>query len=302
MHRAFAAWLTARPWHAAFASALAGALFPSFVIPFVLLPGAISVLVMLRFDWAAAVGIALCGVAAAALVVLASSPPSLWVFVLLVSVGLLFVGPLAFAAVLKRTTSMTLAVQLAVLAAAAAVVLAHALTEDPGVLWEPAVEPVVASMVDAGLYSDSERHEIVQRLAQTMWGMLAACSMVLILGALFLGSWWQSLLSQPGAFGQAYRRLRLGVVLGTSLTIVFALFFWRRSSLVTSLASVGLVALMLQGLAAAHRSKARGSLNKGWLAAIYVLLVVPLWNSVTICALAAWGFVDNWRKPKPQNA
>jgi predicted permease len=72
------------------------------------------------------------------------------------------------------------------------------------------------------------------------------------------------------------------------------------SMLLASLAWVGLPALVFQGLAAAHRSKAKGSLNQGWLAAIYVLLVVPLSNSVTILALAVWGFIDNWRKPKAQ--
>ena len=35
-------------------------------------------------------------------------------------------------------------------------------------------------------------------------------------------------------------------------------------------------ALAFQGLAAAHRSQAGGRLNRGWLAAIYVLLIVPL--------------------------
>jgi hypothetical protein len=49
---------------------------------------------------------------------------------------------------------------------------------------------------------------------------------------------------------------------------------------------VAFVGLAFQGLAAAHRSKARGSMNRGWLAAIYVLLIVPLSTSITVVVLA----------------
>ncbi len=301
MHRALAAWLIARPWRAAFASALAGALSPSFLLPFVLVPGAVAVLVLLRFNGVAALGIAACGIVSATFVLLSVWEPNVWLFVLAGLAVCLFLGPIGLAAVLKRTRSMTFAVQVAVLAAAGAVVLGHLLPQDPGALWMPAVEPVVNSMVEAGLYPDDERDVLMQRWAQTMWGMLAACSLVLTLGALFLGSWWQSLLTAPGAFGTEYRRLRLGVVLGTSLTIVFALLFWSHSSLLASLASVGFVALVFQGLAAAHRSKARGSLKQGSLAAIYVLLILPLLNWIAIYVLAIWGFIDNWRRPKAQS-
>jgi hypothetical protein len=202
---------------------------------------------------------------------------------------------------LKRSGSMNLCVQVGVLVAAAAVLVVHGVLEDPGEFWLPLVHNAIDATADTGLYPESERGTIVQMWAQTMWGVFAALSLAVVLGALFLGRWWQSLLSAPGAFGYEYRRLRLGVVLGTSLTLVFGLLMWNNSTLLASLAWVGLPALVFQGLAAAHRSKARGSLNQGWLAAIYVLLIVPLSNSVTICALAVWGFIDNWRKPRPQS-
>jgi hypothetical protein len=74
------------------------------------------------------------------------------------------------------------------------------------------------------------------------------------------------------------------------------------SALVSSLLWVAFVGLAFQGLAAAHRSKARGSMNRGWLAAIYVLLIVPLSTSITVVVLALWGFADNWLRPRAQRA
>jgi len=68
--------------------------------------------------------------------------------------------------------------------------------------------------------------------------------------------------------------------------------------LISALAWVAFVALTFQGLAAAHRSRAGGRLNRGWLAAIYLLLVVPLSMMLTMFVLAVWGFADNWLRPR----
>jgi hypothetical protein len=305
MHRALAAWLTARPWRAAFASALCGALSAisplpyASPLPFVVLSGAISVLVLLRFDTTSAFGVAFSGAMAASLIVLTQMHASVWLFA---AVLWIFFAPVALAALLKRTQSMNLCVQTAVLATAGCVLLIYAVLEDPAEFWIPLVTRAVDAASESLFYPPDERELIVNVWAQTMWGALAAYSLALVLGALFLGRWWESLLRAPGEFGLEYRRLRLGIVLGTCITVLFALLVLNRTSLIASLAWVGLPALVFQGLAAAHRSKARGSLNRGWLAAIYVLLIVPLWNSVTICVLALWGFVDNWRRPKVQGA
>lgn len=303
MHRALAAWLIARPWRAALASAITGGLSVFFPFPFGIVAGALPVLVLLRSELASAIGIAAMSAVVATLVVVADTGPNTWVFgVVLLSFLLgVFFGSVALAALLKRTGSMNLCVQIGVLVAVAAVLAIHAALEDPGGFWLPLVHDAVVTVVDTGIDTESERSAIAHMLARTMWGASCAMSLALVLGALFLGRWWQSLLSAPGAFGYEYRQLRLGAVLGTSLTVVFGLLLWSNSTVLASIAWVGLPALAFQGLAAAHRSKASGSLNRGWLAAIYVLLIVPLSNWATICALAVWGFIDNWRKPSPQS-
>jgi hypothetical protein len=299
MHRAIAAWLTERPWRAAFASALCGALSPQMLLPFVVLAAAIPVLVLLRFDLRIAAGIALTGAAAATWVVLSVSEANVWVFI---GIAWLFVGPLALAAILKRTGSMNLSFQVAVLIAAAVVTAVHVLLPDPIAVWLPLLKPIVDSMIAAGIHLEGDAETIVQLWARTMWGALAALSLGPVLGAVFLGRWWESLLRAPGAFGEEYRRLRLGVVLGLLVTAVFVLTLVSDAALVSSLAWVGFAALVFQGLAAAHRSKARGSLNRGWLAAIYVLLIVPISTSITVFVLALWGFADNWLRPRAQRA
>jgi hypothetical protein len=267
------------------------------LLPFMIFAGAIPVLMSLRFDLRIALAIALTGGACATWVVLSVTEPNVWIFV---AIGCLFLSPLALAALLKRTGSMNLSFQVAVLGAALAVLAVHLIMSDPVAIWVPLLRRVIESMISAGLQLEGEREAIIQLWARTMWGALAALSLATILGGLFLGRWWDSLLRSPGAFGEEYQRLRLGFVLGVLVSILFVLALVSDAPLISSLAWVGFSALAFQGLAAAHRSKARGSLNRGWLAAIYVLLIVPLSMSVTVFVLALWGFADNWLRPRAQ--
>jgi hypothetical protein len=295
MHRAIAAWLTEHPWRAALASAVCGALSPQMMLPFMLLAGAIPVLVALRSDSKAALGVAATGAAAAGWVVASVSQPPAWVFA---SIALLFFSPVLLAILLRRTGSLNLSFQIAVLGAAAALIVVHLALPDPIAMWTQLLHRVLESMAAAGLRIEGDQNAIVLAWARTMWGALAALSLAMVFGGVLLGRWWQSLLQSPGAFGPEYRRLRLGIALGVTITALFVIALATDGPLIASLAWVAFVALAFQGLAAAHRSKAGGRLNKGWLAAIYVLLIVPLSMSFTVFVLAMWGFVDNWLRPR----
>lgn len=297
MHRAIASWLTTHPWRAAFVSAVCGALSPQMMLPFMVLAGAIPVLAALRFDSRAALGIAATGAAAAAWVVFSASQLMWW---LVAGILVLFFSPVLLAMLLKRTGSMNLCFQVAVLGTACLLLMIHLSLADPVAMWMELLRRVLDSMAQAGLRIDGDREAIIQVWARTMWGALAALTLAMTLGGLFLGRWWQSLLEAPGAFGGEYRRLRLGMALGVVISVVFIVALTTDSPLAASLAWVAFVALAFQGLAAAHRSKAGGRLNRGWLAAIYVLLIVPLSMSITVFVLAIWGFADNWLRPRPQ--
>jgi hypothetical protein len=298
MHRAIAAWLTERPWRAAVASAFCGAMSPQMLLPFSILAGAVPTLIALRFDPKTGLGVAAAGAVAAAAVVLAVTPPSVWVFG---AIGLLFLSPLGLAVLLRKTGSIVLAFQVAVLGAAAALIGVHLALSDPIAVWADLLHQVIGSMAEAGIRLEGDQDEIVAVWARTMWGALAALALATVFGGMLLGRWWLSLLQSPGQFGAEYRKLRLGATLGVAVTVLFILALFTESSLIASLAWVAFAALAFQGLAAAHRSKAGGRLNRGWLAAIYVLLVVPLSTSMTVFILALWGYADNWLRPRAQS-
>lgn len=296
MHRAIAAWLTERPWRAAVAIVFCGAL-SQLLLPFTVLASAIPVLSALRFDARIGLGVAAIGAAAASWIVYSLAPSVLpGTFP---GIVLSFFGPVALALLLKRTGSLNLCYQVAVLVAGALLVVVHVSLADPVAVWKTLLTQLLDSMQAAGLNTQADRDALVDSLARSMWGALGALTLAFVFGTLLLGRWWESLLrAEPGAFGSEYRQLRLGIVLGVTATALFVLALTTEIALVASLAWVAFVALAFQGLAAAHRSRAGGRLSRGWLAAIYLLLVVPLSMIQTLFVLASWGFADNWLRPR----
>jgi hypothetical protein len=296
MHRAIAAWLTEHPWRVVIASALCGAL-SQLMLPFTVLASAIPVLAVLHFDARLGLIAAAVGAASASWIVVSLVPavmPATFV-----GIVLLYFGPLALAVLLKRTGSLNLCFQISVLSIGVLLAGVYTALADPVAVWKPLLDQILtATQASAGLKTQAERDALVAVLARSMWGAAGAFALATVFSTLLLGRWWQSLLRSPGSFGAEYQRLRLGVTLGVAVTLLFVLAMATDVALFAALASVAIMALTFQGLAAAHRSRAGGRLKLGWLAAIYLLLVVPLSNVVTMFALALWGFADNWLRPR----
>jgi len=295
MHRAIAAWLTERPWRAAGVIAFFGVL-TQLVPPLTVFVCAIPVLSVLRFDARNGVIVAAIGTAAASWITY--SLASTVMTGTFIGIALTFFGPLALGLLLKRTGSLNLCFQVAVLGIGVLLAVVHAVLPDPVGFWKPLLLQMLDSMQQAGLKIEGDRNVLVAGWAPAMWGALGGLTLATLFGSMLLGRWWDSLVRAPGAFGAEYRNLRLGVALGVVVTVVFVLAIVTNSALISALAWVAFVALAFQGLAAAHRSRAGGRLNRGWLAAIYLLLVVPLSSMLTMFVLAVWGFADNWLRPR----
>jgi hypothetical protein len=294
MHRAIAVWLTGHPWRAAIASAISGALAQALPLPFLLMAGAIAVLVALRFDMRYALAMATTAGVAASWVVLSTAQPGGW---LLVAIGPLFFGPVLLGWLLRRTGSLNLVFQVLLLGMLALLTAVYLSLEDPVGMWRKQIE---VAWTTAGLPIERDR-SLIEVWSRTMWGALGALSLCMIFGATLLGRWWQSLLDAPGKFGAEYQQLRLGRALGVATTVLFIVALLSESPLIASLVWVAFTALAFQGLAAAHRSKAVGRLDRGWLVAIYVLLIVLPVTSIVVLILAIWGFADNWLRPDVRN-
>lgn len=299
MNRSFASWITANPGAAVFLTGLLG-LLPLFGLGFAFfLPGAVPALVALVRGPRAGLL-----VAAGASVLLALA---MWLIGRPAPVGLIYslwvLGPpLALGAMLGRSGSLTLCLQVAVLAGAVMIMALHATLGDPQQFWAPFVRELAQEMQRRGLPMNLEEDGLVETLARTLWGWVATLTVLLAMCALFLARWWQGRAEQEGRFGAEFRQVRLGLVLGVVAAVSILASLLTDQPLVDDLARLFLGALTIVGLAAAHRFKAEGRLNGAWLWAIYAMLVLAA--PVMVAALAGWGFVDNWLRSRSaaQNA
>lgn len=290
MQRAFAAWISEQPWRAAIVAACLGVLSPQGVTPFAVLAAAVPTLIALQGNTRQALGIVLAGAAAVTTSLLLGGYA--WYLAGCFAIAV-FLVPFVLGVVLQRTGSLPLAFQLAVLLAFAVLGGIYLWLDQPASVWEKLLAQAGEALQQAGVEFDPS---LMTALARTMWGTYLALWLLSTLCALFVARWWQALLVSPGSFGAEFRELRLGKVLGLiSIAVIVAaaladVGFW------DALAWSAVTALAFQGLAAAHRQKATGRLKRGWLVAIYVFLIMPLFSFITVSLLAGWGLADNWRR------
>jgi hypothetical protein len=292
MNRSFASWIADSPGPAVLVTGLLG-LLPLFGLGFAFfLPGSVPALVALMRGPRAAVLVAAGASLLLALAMWAAGRP--------IPVGLIYslwvLGPPLALALLLRSGSLSLCLQVAVLAGVAMLVLLHAALGDPAEFWAPFVRDLAAEMQRRGLPMDLEQDGLIETLARTLWGWVTVLTVLLAMCALFLARWWQARAEHGAGFGAEFQHLRLGVVLGVAAALAVLGSLLSDRPLADDLARLFMGALMIVGLAAAHRAKAAGRLSAGWLVLLYVLLVLVA--PVTVAMLAGWGFVDNWLRSR----
>ncbi len=294
MNRSLAQWLAGNPVGAVLVTGLLG-LLPLLGLGIAaFLPGAVPALVVLvrgeRQGTIVALGASLIF---AAVILLFGRP----VWMGLVYSAWVLGPPLLLAVLLVRTASMSLCLQVTALVGTVLLVVLHGSFGDPQQFWAPFVRDLAQQMKTQGLPMDLEKDGLADTLARTLWGWIAVLTMTLAMSSLFLARWWQSLPEAAGAFGVEFRQIRLGRVLGIAAALVIGASLFTQQALVDDIGRLFLGALVIVGLAAAHRRVAEGKLGPVslWVTYATLVLVAPL----AVVALAAWGFVDNWLRSQP---
>lgn len=290
MHRSLAAWFAGHPWRAAVVAACLGVLSLQGAVLFVVLASAVPVLVMLERGAQAAVNVMLTAAFAVVGTLLWFQQP-LWFGV--GYAALVFGLPLLLGGVLRRYGSLNLVFQLTLIVSLLGLGLVFIVIPEPTTIWVQLLNQAFATLSQAGFEMDAT---LVDGLAQTMWGAFVSVLVLANVSAVLLARWWQSLLHAPGGFGREFRELRSGMVVGGLLVLLAMSSLFIDLAWLNSMAWVAVMGLALQGLAAAHRRKAEGQIQRGWLVAIYVMLIVPLFSFITVALLAGLGLMDFWRR------
>lgn len=197
------------------------------------------------------------------------------------------------ALVLRATRNLALTVQAAALIGLLILLGMHLATADPAAYWAGIMEPLRASLVEAGVMEEPASRALIKGLSKWMTGAFAASLSMQFLLGLFLGRWWQAALYNPGGFGAEFRGLRLSPLLGYAALALVGLRLRQPGAVWGYELLVLLVPLLLlQGLAVVHGVRHSLGAGIGWLVALYVLLVVAMpYAEVLVFGL---GFLDLW--------
>lgn len=197
------------------------------------------------------------------------------------------------AIVLQRSQSLALAVQTVVALGLAGVLLVFALIGDPATLWRPLLDELRPAFEQHAAFSNGQQlDQALALVSQLMTGFSAAYAVLGVVLSLFLGRSWQAMLSNPGGFRDEFNRLRFDYLSGFITLAVLTLAGFAQLAVAMNLSIITVVMYLFAGLAVVHGMVARSGASAGWLAALYVLLIIALPQFVMVLALL--GFADTW--------
>jgi len=211
---------------------------------------------------------------------------------------------LVLAWVLKASRSLALTFAVAGLVACAVVVGQLVLITDPFGAWQSILSPMLEPLKALRDRSAAEWQQDIAAMARLMPGMSAAGVVVGSGAMVLLARYFQARQMRPGAFGDEFRRLRLGHVVTVVASLVLVARLVLDGPVLDNLAIVMLALFLFQGLAVIHALR----LARGWprwgLIIFYILLaLLPLWM---LGLVSGAGLVDNWfdfrrlRSPPPE--
>ena len=191
---------------------------------------------------------------------------------------------------IRRSGNLVLAYQAAVLFAMLLVAAIWILGFDVRSFFAPAVQDLVALLESNEM--PAEDVALIQERGAAV--VLAAAVFLQLVGSLLLGYWWFLLAARQRRFGQEFRRLALGRVLGAVATAIIVLALAFDFELVQNLAPLALLGFVLQGFAVVHSLAHAKRWPPALVAPLYVLLLVPALNVLVVLPLSLVGVVDNW--------
>ncbi len=199
--------------------------------------------------------------------------------------------------VLYQSRSLALALLMNAVLGGAIVLTAYVLFDDPAQWWYSQTKLLIPAMEQAGVdIPDAAAFDANMREAsRIMTGTLAAFISLGLALSLLIARWWQSEVTRPGAFGEEYRKLRLGstaAIVATMLVLPAWILTGGFAEMTANLLLVALVLFMFQGLALGHAAVKQFGNNQAWLLMMYVMILFTLPYGLMLAAVL--GVLDNW--------
>jgi hypothetical protein len=191
------------------------------------------------------------------------------------------------AALLLRTRSLTLVMQVSVLVAVVAMMMFYIVVTDPVAFWQPYLVLMAELAEQSSLQLNME---MFTPDVMTVSAVLAFW-LLYVVGLLLGYALYQRLPGETGNYGR-FRDFSFGRVIAIVLALASLLAFVVDVAWIQNLAFILFVFFWLQGLAIVHWLHAEAILPVAAVIAIYILL--PFLQILLMTALALIGYTDAW--------
>ena len=191
----------------------------------------------------------------------------------------------------RWSRSMALAFQAIVLLCFFGVLGSGVLWPDPSVVFDPLIENFVETLSSSG--ATEEQINVIRGWQPMLLGVLFATLFLQLSGALLLAFYWLAFTDGGWSFGEQFRSLRLGRVLGWPATLVVGLGMALNVLLVQNLVPLALVCFLFQGLSVLHTWSKSRQWHPAVLGVLYLSMITPL-TGVVMLLLSSVGLLDNW--------
>ena len=202
-----------------------------------------------------------------------------------------FLAGVLLGSMVRWAGSLTLAFQGILLLCVIVVLAALFIWPDPSALIGAAVNELVEIFRSSG--ATEEQLDLVRSWNRLFFGIVVTALFSQLAAALLLGVWWNCFDGLEGQFGEEFRALRLGRVLGIPATLLMASSLIVDATLIQNLFPLALFGFWFQGLAVSHAWAKAKQWHPAVLVVAYLLLVTPF-TGLIILAMGSIGLVDNW--------
>lgn len=157
------------------------------------------------------------------------------------------------------------------------------------------IDQVIAFFIEMSEQSgnqpiSSETDRLV--LERLLVGLFTAGQLSVMLAAVILARWWQSVLYNPGGFGEEFRGLRLLPGLTIALILLMVLCYASGNPYLSTWALVLVVPFLVSSIALVHWTVANKKLGGNWLVVFYLLMLFFMQFILPILVIAS--AADSW--------
>lgn len=279
------AWLVARPQNAVIGLAA------TLLLPFAqVISGMVMVLLVLQQGLRTAFLEAVGALAILAVVSLVVGAP---LAQLAVNALVTWLPVMLLAAVMLRSRSLTLALQVSAIAAIAVTLGFYIVLDDPTVFWNDVLARLSEFFAELGLHEQAELLATQKALlAPQMTMVVVSSSWSVIVLVLALGyALYRMLPGKSATFGR-FCDLNFGRVLALIMAVTSVVAVLVGAAWLQNIAFVAFVIFWIQGLAIVHWLHAERHVHAVVVIALYALIFVL--NALVVIGLAIAGYTDAW--------